>query len=95
MTKDLGSRRPALSNRSAFFGAVEIGFDRPVKSFDAIFNAVVIELQRTHGTKMKLNNVPCNGRPAPGCLPRVEPPRNFVRPPGPYRLPAFQPRNCR
>jgi RNA 3'-terminal phosphate cyclase len=27
---------------------------RPVKSFDAIFNAVVMELLRTHGAKVKL-----------------------------------------
>ena len=27
---------------------------RPVKSFDAILNAVVMELQRTHGAKVKL-----------------------------------------
>jgi hypothetical protein len=27
---------------------------RPMKSFDAIFNAVVMELQRTNGAKVKL-----------------------------------------
>lgn len=27
---------------------------RPVKAFDAILNAVVMELQRTHGSKLKL-----------------------------------------
>lgn len=27
---------------------------RPVKSFDAILNAVVMELQRAHGAKVKL-----------------------------------------
>ena len=27
---------------------------RPVKAFDAILNAVVMELQRTHGAKVKL-----------------------------------------
>ncbi len=27
---------------------------RPVKSFDTILNAVVMELQRTHGAKVKL-----------------------------------------
>jgi hypothetical protein len=27
---------------------------RPIKSFDAIFNAVVMELQRTQGAKIKL-----------------------------------------
>jgi hypothetical protein len=28
---------------------------RPVKSFDAILNAVVMELQRTQGVKVKLS----------------------------------------
>jgi hypothetical protein len=27
---------------------------RPIKAFDAIFNAVVVELQRTQGAKVKL-----------------------------------------
>jgi hypothetical protein len=33
---------------------VEIDMVRPVKSFDAILNAVVMELQRTQGAKVKL-----------------------------------------
>jgi hypothetical protein len=37
-----------------FYGSVEIDMVRPVKSFDAILNAVVMELQRTQGTKVKL-----------------------------------------
>jgi hypothetical protein len=37
-----------------FYGSVEIDMVRPVKSFDAILNAVVMELQRTHGAKVKL-----------------------------------------
>lgn len=37
-----------------FFGSVEIDMVRPVKSFDAILNAVVMELQRTQGAKVKL-----------------------------------------
>ena len=37
-----------------FYGSVEIDMVRPVKSFDAILNAVVMELQRTNGTKVKL-----------------------------------------
>lgn len=37
-----------------FFGSVEISIERPVKSFDAIINAVVMELQRTAGAKVKL-----------------------------------------
>jgi len=50
------SDRPAAPPRQPrrFFGSVEIDLDRPVKSFDAILNAVVMELQRTHGTKVKL-----------------------------------------
>jgi hypothetical protein len=27
---------------------------RPVKAFDAVLNAVVMELQRTHGAKVKI-----------------------------------------
>jgi hypothetical protein len=37
-----------------FYGSVEIDMVRPVKSFDSIFNAVVMELQRTQGVKVKL-----------------------------------------
>lgn len=37
-----------------FWGSVEIDMVRPVKSFDAILNAVVMELQRTPGAKVKL-----------------------------------------
>ena len=37
-----------------FYGSVEIDMVRPVKSFDAIHNAVVMELQRTQGAKVKL-----------------------------------------
>jgi uncharacterized protein len=43
---------PALPHR--FYGSVEIDMVRPVKSFDAILNAVVMELQKTQGTKVKL-----------------------------------------
>jgi uncharacterized protein len=43
---------PALPRR--FYGSVEIDMVRPVKSFDAILNAVVMELQKTQGTKVKL-----------------------------------------
>ncbi|HUZ66879.1 MAG TPA: hypothetical protein VMU56_04360 [Beijerinckiaceae bacterium] len=53
--KDPTSRagKPAAGARQPhrFFGSVEIDLDRPVKSFDSIFNAVVLELQRTQGTK--------------------------------------------
>ncbi|NOG74059.1 DUF499 domain-containing protein [Roseicella sp. DB1501] len=37
-----------------FYGSVEIDMVRPVKSFDAILNAVVMELQRTQGAKVKI-----------------------------------------
>jgi predicted AAA+ superfamily ATPase len=37
-----------------FYGSVELDMVRPVKSFDAILNAVVMELQRTQGAKVKL-----------------------------------------
>ncbi|MGE3647854.1 MAG: ATP-binding protein [Reyranellaceae bacterium] len=37
-----------------FYGSVEIDISRPVKTFDAILNAVVLELQRTPGAKVKL-----------------------------------------
>jgi hypothetical protein len=37
-----------------FYGSVEIDMVRPVKSFDAVLNAVVMELQRTHGAKVKI-----------------------------------------
>jgi hypothetical protein len=42
-------RKPAR-----FYGSVDIDMVRPIKSFDAIFNAVVMELQRTQGAKVKL-----------------------------------------
>jgi uncharacterized protein DUF499 len=37
-----------------FYGSVEIDMVRPLKSFDSIFNAVVMELQRTQGVKVTL-----------------------------------------
>jgi uncharacterized protein len=37
-----------------FFGSVEIDMVRPVKAFDAILSAVVMELQRTKGAKVTL-----------------------------------------
>jgi hypothetical protein len=37
-----------------FYGSVEIDMVRPVKAFDAILNAIVMELQRTPGAKIKL-----------------------------------------
>ncbi len=50
-----GKAAPAEGgNPRRFFGSVEIDMVRPVKSFDAILNAVVMELQRTQGAKVKL-----------------------------------------
>ena len=46
---------PAASKQPRrFYGSVEIDMVRPVKSFDAILNAVVMELQRTTGVKVKV-----------------------------------------
>lgn len=45
----LGLRKPCR-----FYGSVEIDMVRPMKSFDAIVNAVVMELQRTLGAQIKL-----------------------------------------
>jgi hypothetical protein len=44
----------APKQATRFFGSVEIDMVRPVKAFDAILNAVVMELQRTNGAKVKL-----------------------------------------
>ena len=43
---------PAKPRR--FFGTVELDMVRPVKAFDAVLNAVVMELQRTTGAKVKI-----------------------------------------
>jgi hypothetical protein len=45
---------PAPKQPTRFFGSVEIDMVRPVKAFDAILNAVVMQLQRTHGARVKL-----------------------------------------
>lgn len=47
-----GSAKPKVMKR--FYGSVELDPQRPVKSFEAILNAVVVELQRTPGAKVKL-----------------------------------------
>jgi len=54
LTEDLD--KPAATPRQPwrFFGLVEIDLDRPVKSLDAILNAIVMELQRAQGTKVTL-----------------------------------------
>jgi predicted AAA+ superfamily ATPase len=46
---------PAGSSKPRrFYGSVEIDPSRPVKAFDAIVNAVILELQRSPTTKVKL-----------------------------------------
>ncbi|WP_428030028.1 hypothetical protein [Ancylobacter sp.] len=55
--REPGSEPPGSTARSKphrFYGSVELDMVRPVKSFDTILNAVVMELQRTHGAKVKL-----------------------------------------
>jgi hypothetical protein len=37
-----------------FYGSVEVDMVRPVKAFEAILSAVVAELQRSKGTKVRL-----------------------------------------
>ena len=37
-----------------FYGSVELDMVRPVKAFDAVLNAIVMELQRTHEARVKL-----------------------------------------
>jgi hypothetical protein len=44
----------AAQRPNRFYGSVEIDMVRPVKSFDTILSAVVMELQRTQGTKVTL-----------------------------------------
>ncbi|MBX5282166.1 DUF499 domain-containing protein [Rhizobium sp. NLR10a] len=48
------SEPAAPTKPKRFYGSVEIDMVRPVKSFDAILNAVVMELQRTPGAKVTL-----------------------------------------
>jgi len=51
----VGSVKPLqVKAPSRFYGSVEIDVDRPVKAFDAIINAVVMELQRNPTTKLKI-----------------------------------------
>ncbi|MCK1534199.1 MULTISPECIES: DUF499 domain-containing protein [unclassified Bradyrhizobium] len=47
-----GPAQPRKTRR--FYGSVDLDMVRPVKAFDAILNAVVMELQRTQGAKVKL-----------------------------------------
>lgn len=45
---------PYAQQPRRFYGSVELDPMRPVKAFDAIINAVVMELQRTPGAKVRL-----------------------------------------
>jgi hypothetical protein len=46
--------QPPPQQPRRFVGSVEIDMVRPVKSFEAILNAVVVELQRTKGAKVRV-----------------------------------------
>ncbi|WP_200954894.1 MULTISPECIES: hypothetical protein [unclassified Rhizobium] len=46
--------RGEASKPRRFYGSVELDPTRPVKAFDAVLNAVVMELQRTQGAKVKI-----------------------------------------
>jgi len=47
-----------------FYGSVELDPTRPVKAFDAVLNAVVMELQRTQGAKVKITlEIEAEGKP--------------------------------
>jgi hypothetical protein len=48
------SQPEAATKPRRFYGSVEIDMVRPVKAFDAILNAIVMELQRTPGARVKL-----------------------------------------
>ncbi len=48
-----GSSKPKRPTR--FFGTVEIDAARPIKAVESIVNAVVLELQRTTGAKVKIS----------------------------------------
>jgi hypothetical protein len=45
---------PQVSKPRRFYGSVELDPTRPMKAFDTIINAVVMELQRNTSTKVKL-----------------------------------------
>ena len=55
VTGDGAGEEPAGTQQPRrFYGSVEIDMVRPVKAFDAILNAVVLELQRNPNTKVKI-----------------------------------------
>jgi hypothetical protein len=45
---------PQARRARRYYGSVELDMVRPVKAFDAVLNAVIMELQRTQGAKVKL-----------------------------------------
>jgi hypothetical protein len=49
-----GKPEPTNQKPRRFYGSVELDLDRPVKAFDAVLNAVIMELQRTPGAKLKI-----------------------------------------
>lgn len=51
-SNDGGVAEPGKPRR--FYGTVDLDMVRPVKAFDAVLNAVVLELQRTPGAKVKI-----------------------------------------
>jgi hypothetical protein len=55
VTGGVVSKEPATPRQPCrFYGSVEIDMGRPVKAFDAILNAVVLELQRNPNAKVKI-----------------------------------------
>ncbi len=51
-TAILSPAKPVAPRR--FYGSIEIDMSRPIKTFDTILNAVILELQRTPGARVKL-----------------------------------------
>lgn len=45
---------PSPAKPTRFYGSVEIDPTRPIKAFDTVINAVVEQLQRTQGSRVKL-----------------------------------------
>ncbi len=53
-TVNTGSQTAAPHKPRRFFGAVELDMVRPAKAFEAILNAVILDLQRTDGVKVRV-----------------------------------------
>lgn len=49
-----GGVDPGREKPRRFYGTVDLDMVRPMKAFDGVFNAVVMELQRTPGAKVKI-----------------------------------------